>query len=216
MSFSTSKKKLTFLLAEDDRMVREGFKALLEQEPMVASIVEAGSGDEVMAILAIQSIDIILLDAKMPGMPSMNVVKQVVSEYTDTKIIVVSGLSGTALQFNLLRAGIHGFVQKLNGFDEVRKAIDAVIHSNQYFPPAILKLLQENFREFNSPPPIQLTDKEFRLLRAIVDGLPTKRIAEKLNIAMSTCETNRSRLLKKTGTQNTAELIAFAYNNGLI
>ena len=216
MSFSTSKKKLTFLLAEDDRMVREGFKALLEQEPMVASVVEAGSGDEVLAILAIQSIDIILLDAKMPGTPSMNVVKQVVSEYTDTKIIVVSGLSGTALQFNLLRAGIHGFVQKLNGFDEVRKAIDAVIHSNQYCPPAILKLLQENFREFNSPPPIQLTDKEFRLLRAIVDGLPTKRIAEKLNIAMSTCETNRSRLLKKTGTQNTAELIAFAYNNGLI
>ncbi|WP_178377100.1 response regulator transcription factor [Chryseolinea serpens] len=54
------------------------------------------------------------------------------------------------------------------------------------------------------------------MLRAIVDGLPTKRIAERLNIAMSTCETNRSRLLKKTGTQNTAELIAFAYNNGLI
>ncbi|AYB30879.1 response regulator transcription factor [Chryseolinea soli] len=216
MSFLPSKNKLTFLLAEDDRMVREGFKALLEREPMVASVVEAGSGDEVLAILAVQSIDIILLDAKMPGVPSMNVVKQVVSEYTDTKIIVVSGLSGTALQFNLLRAGIHGFVQKLNGFDEVRKAIDAVIHSNQYFPPAILKLLQENFREFNSPPPIQLTDKEFRLLRAIVDGLPTKRIAEKLNIAMSTCETNRSRLLKKTGTQNTAELIAFAYNNGLI
>ena len=216
MSFLPSKKKLTFLLAEDDRMVREGFKALLEQEPMVASILEAGSGDEVLAILAIQSIDIILLDAKMPGMPSMNVVKQVVSEYADTKIIVVSGLSGTALQFNLLRAGIHGFVQKLNGFDEVRKAIDAVIHSTQYFPPSIIKLVQENFREFNSPPPIQLTDKEFRLLRAIVDGLPTKRIAEKLNIAMSTCETNRSRLLKKTGTQNTAELIAFAYNNGLI
>jgi two-component system response regulator DegU len=216
MSFPTQKKKLTFMLAEDDRMVREGFKALLEQEPMVASIVEAGNGDEVLAILAVQSIDIILLDAKMPGMPSMNVVKRVVSEYSGTKIIVVSGLSGTALQFNLLRAGIHGFVQKLNGFDEVRKAINAVIHSNQYFPPAILKLLQENFREFNSPPPIQLTDKEFRLLRAIVDGLPTKRIAEKLNIAMSTCETNRSRLLKKTGTQNTAELIAFAYNNGLI
>jgi len=215
MSFS-SKKKLTFLLAEDDLMVREGFKALLEQEPAVASIVEAGNGDEVLAVLAVQPIDIILLDAKMPGLPSMSVVKQVVREYPGTKIIVVSGLSGTALQFNLLRAGIHGFVQKLNGFDEVRKAIEAVIQSNQYFPPAILKLLQENFREFNSPPPIQLTDKEFKLLRAIVDGLPTKSIAEKLNIAMSTCETNRSRLLRKTGTQNTAELIAFAYDNGLI
>ncbi|MBL0741503.1 response regulator transcription factor [Chryseolinea lacunae] len=216
MQIDTDNRKYVFLLAEDDLMVREGFKALLEREPNVQRIYEAGSGDEVLDQLAAHRIDIVLLDAKMPGVPSVDVVRRIVKNFPSVKIVVVSGLVGSAIHLNLLRAGIHGFVQKLNGFDEVRKAIAAVNSTDQYYSPQIVQLIQENVRHFEFTPTVQLTEKEKMLLRGIVEGLPTKMIAEKMSVAISTAETNRSRLLRKTRTQNTAELIAYAFRNGII
>ncbi|HYG03726.1 MAG TPA: response regulator transcription factor [Chryseosolibacter sp.] len=209
-------KQLTLLLAEDEIMVRQGLKALLYQQPNIRIIHEAGNSDEVLAVLASNNVDIILLDVRMPGMQCILLVEQIRRNYPDVKILVITGLFGTELIFNLLKAGIHGFVQKMNGFDEIEKAIDQIMISNQYLSSDVIEIIQQNVSYWKYVPPIKLTEKEVALLKAIVSGLTTKAIAEKFDIPASSAETNRNRLMKKTGTQNTAELIAYAFRNGII
>jgi DNA-binding NarL/FixJ family response regulator len=114
-------KNLTVLLAEDELMVRQGLKALLYQQPNIRLILEAGNSDEVLNVLAAHNADVILLDVRMPGMQCIELVERIRKNYPLIKIIVVTGLFSTELIFNLLKAGIHGFVQKMNGFDGSKK-----------------------------------------------------------------------------------------------
>lgn len=209
-------KQLTLLLAEDEIMVRQGLKALLYQQPNIRIIHEAGNSDEVLAVLENNNIDIVLLDVRMPGMQCILLVEQIRRNHPAVKILVITGLFGTELIFNLLKAGIHGFVQKMNGFDEIEKAIEQIMISNQYLSSDVIEIIQQNVSFWKYVPPIKLSEKEVALLKAIVSGLTTKAIAEKFSIPPSSAETNRNRLMKKTGTQNTAELIAYAFRNGII
>lgn len=207
---------LTILLAEDELMVRQGLKALLSQQANIRTIHEAGHTDEVLQKLTTNPIDLILLDVRMPGIQCISLVEIIRKKYPATKILVITGLFGTELIFNLLKVGIHGFVQKMNGFDEIEKAIEQIMISNQYLSRDVIDIIQQNVSYWKYVPPIKLSQKDVQLLQAIVAGLTTKAIAEQFNIHLSTAETNRSRLMKKTGTQNTAELIAYAFRNGII
>jgi two-component system, NarL family, response regulator DegU len=210
-------KKLTVLLAEDELMVRQGLKALLYQQPNIRLILEAGNSEEVLDVLKNHNPDVILLDVRMPGMQCIELVEKIRKSYPNIKILIVTGLFSTELIFNLLKAGIHGFVQKMNGFDEIEKAIEQIMISNQYLSKDVIDIILQNSDFWKlGPPTIRLKAKEVELLKAIVAGLTTKAIADRLNIPISSAETSRHRLMKKTGTQNTAELIAYAFRNGII
>jgi two-component system, NarL family, response regulator DegU len=210
-------KNLTVLLAEDEIMVRQGLKALLYQQPNIRHILEAGNSDEVLSVLSKNNVDVTLLDVRMPGMLCIELVERIRELYPNVKILVVTGLFSSELIFNLLKSGIHGFVQKMNGFDEIEKAIDQIMISNQYLSKDVIDIIQENSHAWKfGAPTIKVNAKDVDLLKGMVAGLTTKAIADKLNIPISTAETNRHRLMKKTGTQNTAELIAYAFRNGII
>jgi two-component system response regulator DegU len=209
-------KKLNLLLVEDEVMVREGFRAMLEREPFTTQVHEAGNGSETLTTLHAKTIDLILLDIRLKDIHGVELARKIRNLFPDVKIIAVTGLDGAELILNLLKSGIHGFVQKMNGFDQIRKAIQAVAEDGQYFPERVVNTIKQNLDHWESPPPVQLTDKELELLRAIVAGLTTKEIADKLQLAMRTVETNRVRLMKKTNTFNTAGLIAYSFRNGII
>lgn len=209
--------KVNILLIEDEVMVRQGFRALLEREPFTGKVFEAGSGVEALTLLFSEpDIDIVLLDIRLKDIHGTELARKIFHHHPLTRIIAVTGLDGSELILNLLTSGIHGFVQKMNGFEEIRKAIKTVMDDGQYFPERVVDVIKQNADQWEGPPPVNLSEQELSLLRAIVSGSTTKEMADTLNLAMRTVETYRVRLMKKTNTLNTAGLIAYGFRNGII
>lgn len=205
---------LTLLLAEDEAMVRQGIRAMLEKEG-ITKIYEAASGNEALVVLQQNPIDIVLLDIRMPGKSGIETLKEIKKALPKIPIIVVTGLEGTELILNLLKAGVNGFVQKMNGFEEILKALAAIKDGGRYFSEEVMGVIR-NYSDHWDPPTIQFKDRELQLLKVIAEGLTSKEIADKFHMSVRTAETNRQRLLDKTRSLNTAGLIAYAYRNGII
>lgn len=207
---------LTLLLAEDEALVRQGIRAMLEKEGIASKIYEAATGQEALVILQQNPVDIVLLDIRMPGKSGIETLKEIKKIFPKTPIIVVTGLEGTELILNLLKAGVHGFVQKMNGFDEILKALTAIADGGRYFSEEVMGVIRNYSDHWDTPPPVQFKDRDLKLLKVIAEGLTSKEIADKFHMSVRTAETNRQRLLEKTRSLNTAGLIAYAYRNGII
>lgn len=143
----------TVLLAEDEALVRQGVKAMLEKESVTSKIYEAANGAEALDILQQYSIDVVLLDIKMPGKGGMETLKEIKKSFPGTHVIIVTGIEGTELILNVLKEGVHGFVQKLNGFEEVLKAITVVTEGGRYFPETVLQVIYNHSNHWTLPLP---------------------------------------------------------------
>jgi DNA-binding NarL/FixJ family response regulator len=203
-------------LVDDEELFRQGLRSLLEKEDFVKEILEVGHGKEVYNAISQHTIDIILLDIKLPGVKGQELVAQLQKEPDPPKIVAVTGLEGVELIINLLKAGINGIVFKLDGYAEIVKTIHEVFRTGNYFQEKTLRIIQLNAHRWDKVPTVSLTFHENELLRAIAAGLTTKAIAAELKMTEATTETYRIRLIKKLGVPNTAAMLAYAYRNGLL
>jgi DNA-binding NarL/FixJ family response regulator len=207
--------KLSFLLVEDEALIREGLRSLLEKEPFVETIYEASNATEFKSQLKHQ-IDFVLMDFRLVESNGLDLLGVLKRESLYPKVIMLTGLEGTELLMNLLKAGVHGIVYKLDGYKEILATINGVLEKGSYFSPKILGIIQANAHRWDHMPPVVLTVSEREMLKAIASGLTTKEIASLLKLSDSTAETYRIRLIKKVGVLNTAGLIAYAYRNGIL
>lgn len=209
-------KKVNFLLVDDEALIRQGLRSLLEKEPFTGKLFEASDAREFEEVLAREKVDIILLDVRLrhtTGVELLDTIKQLRPR---PKIIAVTGMEGVELILNLLKAGVDGIVYKLDGYEEIRKTIVSILASGNYFPDRILKIIQSNTKAWDTIPTVVLTTQELDMLRALARGSITKEIANELKMAEATAETYRLRLIKKVGVPNTAALLAYAYRNGIL
>jgi DNA-binding NarL/FixJ family response regulator len=209
-------KKLNFLLVDDEALVREGLRALLEKEDFVNQVIEAGNKGELESALSQGAINIVLLDFRMPDANGLELYQIIKKQPQLPMVIALTGLEGPELIINLLKAGVNGIVYKLDGYREVLNAINAVIDTGTYFPQKILGIIRQNSHQLGEVPPVQLTFHEKELLKAIAQGFTTKQIASLLRMSESTTETYRIRLIKKVKVSNTAGLLAYAFRNGIL
>jgi DNA-binding NarL/FixJ family response regulator len=209
-------KTINILLVEDEALIRQGMKALLEKEEFVKEIHEASNATDFHEQINSKIIDVILLDIKLPGVKGQELVARLVSKPNQPKVIVVTGLEGVELVINLLKLGVSGIVFKLDGYSEIIKAIREVMTSGYYFQEKIANIIQANAQKWDHVPPVSLNFQENELLRSIAGGLTTKEMSVQLKMTESTTETYRTRLIKKLGVPNTAALMAFAYRNGIL
>jgi DNA-binding NarL/FixJ family response regulator len=207
--------KLKILLIEDEALIREGLRSLLEKENFVKEIHEASNGKEFAEKMK-KEIDLVLMDFRLPDTNGIDLLTILRKEELYPKVIVLTGLEGTELLMNLLQSGVHGIVYKLDGYDEILKTIKGVIEKGSYFSPKILNIIQTNAHRWDHVPPVVLNLPERELLKAIASGLTTKEIASLLKMTDSTTETYRIRLIKKMGVHNTAGLLAYAFRNGIL
>ncbi len=207
--------KLNFLLVEDEALIREGLRSLLSKEPFVKGIYEAANEGEFLAHLK-NNIDVILMDFRFPDTNGLDLLSIIKKEEFQPRVIMLTGLEGTELIMNLLQAGVHGIVYKLDGYEEIVKTIKIVLDKGSHFSERILNIIQTNAHRWDQVPPVVLTLPESDLLKAIASGLTTKEIATLLKMSDNTAETYRMRLIKKVGVSNTAGLIAYAYRNGML
>lgn len=208
-------KQKKLLLVDDEVLIREGLKSLLESEPFIGKVIEAGSRKDFLQIFD-HSIDIILLDFKLPDTNGLELLQWIRSENADVKVVALTGLDGTEVILNLLKAGVNGLVYKLDGYAEIRKTIVSVLEGESYYSAKVVAIIQKNAHRWDQVPPVTLSVKEKELLMGISRGLTTKEIADEMKMSEGTIETYRVRLLKKVNVLNTAALIAYAYRNGLL
>jgi DNA-binding NarL/FixJ family response regulator len=208
--------KINILLVDDEALIRQGLRALLEKEKFVGKVFEAGNASEFDAAISKNKVDVILLDVRLRDVTGIELLKSLKKQNHQAKIIAVTGMEGVELITNLLKSGADGIVYKLNGYEEIRKTIKSVLASGNYFPENIVRIIQANAKNWDNIPPVTLTSQELDILRLLAQGATTKDIAKELKMAEATAETYRVRLVKKVGVSNTAALLAYAYRNGIL
>jgi len=208
-------KRMNFLLVEDEVLIREGLRSLLEKESFVKNIYEASSFKEYEREIK-KDIDIVLMDIRLPGTNGLELIAHLKKSGYRARVIVLTGLEGTELILNLLKSGVHGIVYKLAGYEEITKTISEVTKTGCYFSDRAIEVIQANAHNLDLVPPVVLNFHENELLRCIASGLTTKEIAALLRISFATAETYRIRLIKKVGVPNTAGLVAYAFRNGIL
>jgi DNA-binding NarL/FixJ family response regulator len=209
-------KKANLLLVDDEVLIRQGLRSLLEKEEFVESIHEAGNSDEFHAQVSANPIDVILLDVRLPGVKGPDLLGSVIHRPSPPKVIAVTGMEGVELVINLLKSGVNGIVFKLDGYTEISRAIREVMTTGHYFQDKITRIIEMNAFRWDHVPPVSLSHQESELIQIISSGLTTKEVAHKMRMSEATTETYRTRLLKKLGVPNTAALLAYAYRNGIL
>jgi len=209
-------KKINILLVDDEVLIRQGLRSLLEKEDFVSTIYEAGNAEEFYKHIDAHPLDIILLDVRLPGIKGPDLLGSIMRRPLPPKVIAVTGMEGVELVINLLKSGVSGIVFKLDGYTEISKAIREVMRSGHYFQDKIIRIIEVNAYRWDHVPPISLSYQENEFIQVIASGLTTKEMAMKLKMSESTTETYRTRLLKKLGVPNTAALLAYAQRNGIL
>lgn len=197
-------------------LIRQGLRSLLEKEPFIGEIYEAGNATDFHKEVSSHHIDIILLDIRLPGVKGHELLSSLATQPNAPKVIAVTGMEGVELVINLLKLGVSGVVFKLDGYKEIAKAINEVIKSGHYFQEKITRIIEANAHRWDHVPPVSLTFQENELIQIISSGLTTKEMADKLKMTEATTETYRTRLLKKLRVPNTAAMLAYAFKNGIL
>lgn len=216
-------KKITLILADDHRLVRDGIKSLLVSAPDIAILAEAENGAQAAELAQQHKPAVMLLDISMPQLSGLEAVKAIKSLSPETKVIMLSMHEEPEYVIKSLKNGASGYLLKSVGRDELLNAIHTVASGRVYFQSNVAQTVMQSFSPESSkesPPKEErtpmLTEREKEILRCVAEGLSTKQIAKKLFISPRTVEVHRSNIIKKLGAQNAAELVKLALQYGLI
>ena len=209
-------------ILDDHTLFRQGVVQLLRQLPFVTSVQEAATFPELLAAMAHQLPDVLLLDLQMPEMDGMEATKRLLNQYPGLKIIVLSMHSADHFVYHLLKLGARSYLPKDTSQDQLREAIEAVLADGHYFTNsmsrAMVRGLQSASRHKPSLqlPALVLTPREMEVLTLLGQGLTTNEIAQRLFISSRTVEGHRKNLLEKSNTHNSISLVLFAVKHGLL
>ncbi len=203
-------------IADDHTMFCDGIKSVLESadEFSVVKIVE--NGQLLLDFLAKNEVDIVLMDINMTVVNGVEASRKVLKLYPKIKIIVLSMYKKPAIIKELLELGVHAYVLKDAEKGELVKAIDKVILGEKYYDSRVKDVFLDQYLSPNKAVNIQVTPREKEILILICEGYTSQQIADKLFISSSTVETHRKNLLSKTGANNSAGLVKYAYENDII
>ena len=211
------------MLVDDHAVVRTGMKFLLEDESNLEIVGEASSGKEALQKIPDLKPDVLLLDINMPEMNGIETAQQVLKRYPKVKILIFSMHNDPDYIVKSIESGVNGYLLKDAEKEEITKAIVAVNAGEKYFPPAVSAILVTALQETTIPKVkaksenkvlSKLSKKEREILRQISEGLSSKDIADMMDLSIRTVSNHRANMLKKTGLNNTAELIRMASNEG--
>jgi RNA polymerase sigma factor (sigma-70 family) len=213
---------LRVLLVEDHAIVRQGIRALLDEEPDIAIVGEAADGNQALALAQSLRPEIVLMDLNLPGLSGIEATRQVLQLLPDVRVLVLSMYDSEEYVFRALRAGASGYVLKQSTSTELVMALRAVAAGSTFLSPGISQILISDFmRRADAQTTTDdalsiLTPREREVLELIARGLTNRQIAERLHISIKTVETHRGNMMQKLDAHDRAELIKFAIDSGVI
>ena len=207
-------KTLTVLLADDHRLVRLGFRRLLDDEPDISVVGEAGNGIEAIDLAAALRPHVIVLDMAMPQLSGLQAISEILRISPDTKILALSMYDEPTYVRNASRAGAHGYMLKNAVEVDLAEGVRSVAAGHQYLSDSLLKAKVLD-REESGNPVDRLTNRERQILQLIAQARSNKEIAQILDISVNTVNVHRTNLMKTLDLHSTAELVLFGVKHGL-
>jgi DNA-binding NarL/FixJ family response regulator len=210
------KEPIKIIIVEDHAIFREGMKKVLEGIDNVEIIGEAENGAVFLEMLKKKVPDIVLMDIKMPVMGGIEATEKALELHPGLKVIVLSMFGEEEYLYTLVLLGVCGYLLKNTSMTHLTRAIQMVSEGQQYFSPELNGKLAKRLKQYSSVEIPQFTVKETEVLQLLARGLNTEEIANELHISKRTVEGYRAKLLQKTDSTNTINLIIFALRNKLI
>jgi DNA-binding NarL/FixJ family response regulator len=209
------------LLADDQALVRDGFRALIDREPDLAVVAEAADGVAAIAAVREHRPDVVLMDIRMPQLDGLSATKRVLGLPEPPRVLVLTTFDRNEWVYEALRAGASGFLLKDVRGSQLTDAIRTVAAGEALLSPSITRRLIEDFvsrRPSQQPAtaPDVLTEREAEVLRLLAAGLTNAEIAERLFVGHSTVKTHVTRLLTKLELRDRAQAVVYAYESGFV
>ncbi len=211
------------LLADDQALVRGGFKALLNAEEDVQVVGEAADGEEAVRLAKNLVPDVVLMDIRMPGVDGLSATREIAANprLSDVKVVILTTFEIDEYVFEALRAGASGFLVKDSEPAELLHAIRVVARGESLLSPTVTRRVISEFAvrpsQGRSPHPDirTLTEREREVVGLVAEGLTNDEIAERLVVSPATAKTHVSRAMVKLNARDRAQLVVFAYQSGL-
>jgi DNA-binding NarL/FixJ family response regulator len=211
------------LLADDQVLVRAGFRALIDAQDDLEVVGEASDGAEALRLAARLDPDIILMDIRMPEMDGLEATRKIAADerLTSVRVVILTTFELDEYVFEAIRAGASGFLVKDTEPVELLRAVRAVAGGDALLSPGVTRRLISEFatraKEAHVAPELDaLTDREREVMALVADGLANDEIAERLIVSPATAKTHVSRAMTKLGARDRAQLVVFAYEAGLV
>lgn len=214
------------LIVDDQQLLRLGFRMIFEAQPDLEVVGEAGDGTEALRLTRQTHPDVVLMDIRMPRTNGIEATAQIIAEYPDTRVLVLTTFDLDEYAFAALRAGASGFLLKNVESAELMAAIRTVARGDAVVAPRVTRKLLERFagqlpagpeEQVTQDPRLSLlTDREREVLIELARGLSNAEIAVRLYLSESTVKTHVGRILPKLGLRDRVQAVVFAYETRLI
>lgn len=213
---------LRVVVADDQALVRAGFRSLLNASDDIEVVAEASDGDEAVEVVRAVRPDVVLMDIRMPGTDGLVATRAITGdpELAGTRVVVLTTFEVDEYVFEALRAGASGFLTKDVEPDDLREAVRTVAAGHALLSPSVTRRVVNSFASRASPsvdPDLlsSLTDREREVLAAIARGMSNDEIGEHLYMSPLTAKTHVSRILSKLGARDRVQLVVLAYEAGI-
>jgi DNA-binding NarL/FixJ family response regulator len=211
---------ITVLVADDQRLVRSGFRLILRDDPEIEVVGEASDGIEVLALAEELKPDVVLMDIRMPNLDGIAATERLLSEPDPPRVLVLTTFDLDEYVFAALRAGASGFLLKDAPEEQLLAAIRVAADGGALFSPSVTRRLIERFVQLGeaSPPPEieELTAREVEVLKLMARGLTNGEIAQELVVSEHTVKTHVARVLQKLDLRDRTQAVIVAYETGLV
>jgi DNA-binding NarL/FixJ family response regulator len=203
------------LLADDQRVVREGLGTLIGLLDGIELIGTAADGEEAVKLAAEHNPDVVLMDLRMPRMDGIEAIRRLAAR--GTSAIALTTYADDASVLGALRAGARGYLTKDAGAEQIRSAVEAVARGEAALDPTVQHHVVAAVAEAGEAPPLPdgLTPREAEVLTLIAEGLTNTEIAERLVVSAATVKSHVNHIFAKIGARDRAQAVVYAYANGI-
>jgi DNA-binding NarL/FixJ family response regulator len=212
---------IRILLADDQTLVRDGFRSIIDREPDLEVVAEAGDGRAAIESARKLRPDVVLMDIRMPHLDGLEATRTLLAEPSPPRILVLTTFDLDEYVYDALQSGASGFLLKDVRAGELTEAIRTVAAGERLLSPAITRRLIEQHLRRPAPGMLPaavsaLTERELDVLKLLARGLSNTEIAGRLYLGTSTVKTHVNRILTKLDLRDRAQAVVYAYENGLI
>jgi len=212
---------IRILIADDQELVRTGFRVVLDAEPDLEVVGEAGDGLAALDAAETLKPDVVLMDIRMPNLDGIEATRRIAAGDGSPRVLILTTFDLDDYVYEALRAGASGFLLKDVRAEELRQAIRMIAAGDALLSPTITRRLIENYTR--RPPPsmqpaplVDLTPRELEVLRLVARGLSNADIARELVVGDATVKTHVARIFSKLDLHDRAQAVVLAYESGLV
>jgi DNA-binding NarL/FixJ family response regulator len=208
---------IKILIVDDHAIVRQGLKQIVAETSDISVAGEASNGQEALEKVWKNEYDVVVLDITMPGRGGLEALKQLKTIKPKLPVLILSMHPEEQYAMRVLKAGASGYLTKESAPEELVAALRKVSQGRRYLTSSLAeKLAFQLERDFRETPHEKLSDREFQIMSLIAAGKTVKEIAEELVLSSKTISTYRTRILRKMGMKNNAELMHYVITNELL